>query len=42
MKNTEKLDKTLEKTLTCGYNRNVLFCDRQSNPVEFGLLCVLE
>lgn len=42
MKNTEKLDKTLEKTLTCGYNRNVLFCDRRSNPVEFGLLCVLE
>ena len=42
MKNTEKLDKTLEKTLTCGYNRNVLFCDRRSNPVEFVLLCVLE
>ena len=42
MKNTEKLDKTLEKTLTCGYNRNVLFCDRRSNPAEFVLLRVLE
>ena len=42
MKNTEKLDKTLEKSVTCGYNRNVLFCDRRSIDVEFGLLCVLE
>ena len=41
MKNTEKLDKTLEKTASCGYNNSVLFCDGQPDGISSGLPCVL-
>ena len=41
MKKLEKFDKTLEKSLPCGYNKNVLFCDELSVGLS-GQPCVLE
>ena len=37
----KKLDKTLEKTASCGYNSSVLFCDGQPDGISPGLPCVL-